>query len=304
MSSSDSLEIDDLSKRYGDVVALSHMSFDVRAGEIFGFVGSNGTGKTTTMRIALGVLSPDAGQVRWAGRPVDLRTRRHIGYMPEQRGLYPKMKVVEQLVYLARLHGLSHAAAVAATDEWTERLGVAARRDDEVQKLSLGNQQRVQLAAALVHDPQILVLDEPFSGLDPVAVDVMSTVLRGKADAGLPVVFSSHQLDLVERICDRVGIVRAGSMVASGTVDELQAGGPERLVVSAPDAPHGWADELPGVVRATYEAHRAELELSPDADDQVVLRAALDTGPVREFARRRASLTELFRHIVSTGATA
>jgi ABC-2 type transport system ATP-binding protein len=280
------------------------MTFDVRSGEIFGFVGSNGAGKTTTMRIALGVLSPDAGQVRWAGRPVDLNTRRHIGYMPEQRGLYPRMRVAEQLVYLAQLHGMGRGAAVAATNEWTERLGVAQRRDDEVQKLSLGNQQRVQLAAALVHDPQILVLDEPFSGLDPVAVDVMSTVMRDKAAAGLPVLFSSHQLDLVERICDRVGIVRAGSMVACGTVNDLQAGGPELLVVSAPDAPHGWADALPGVVRATYEAHRTELELSPDSDDQAVLRAALATGPVREFGRRRASLTELFRDIVSTGATA
>ena len=304
MSPSDALEIDGLSKRYGEVVALSDMTFDVRSGEIFGFVGSNGAGKTTTMRIALGVLSPDAGQVRWAGRPVDLDTRRHIGYMPEQRGLYPRMRVAEQLVYLAELHGVGRAVAVAAANEWTERLGVAERRDDEVQKLSLGNQQRVQLAAALVHDPQILVLDEPFSGLDPVAVDVMSTVLRDKAAAGLPVLFSSHQLDLVERICDRVGIVRAGSMVACGTVDELQAGGPELLVVSAPDAPHSWADALPGVVRASYETRRTELELSPDADDQEVLRAALATGPVREFGRRRASLTELFRDIVSTGAAA
>jgi ABC-2 type transport system ATP-binding protein len=297
------LEIDNLSKRYGDVVALLNMTFDVRAGEIFGFVGSNGAGKTTTMRIALGVLEADAGQVRWGGQPVDLKTRRHIGYMPEQRGLYPRMKVAEQLVYLARLHGMDQGRAISAANSWTERLGVAARRDDEVQKLSLGNQQRVQLAAALVHDPQILVLDEPFSGLDPVAVDVMSGVLREKADAGVPVLFSSHQLDLVERICDRVGIVRSGSMVAVGAVDELQAGGAARLVVSAPGAPPGWADTLPGVVQATYAPHRTELELAPETDDQVVLKAALATGPVREFARRRASLTDLFRHIVTTAAS-
>jgi ABC-2 type transport system ATP-binding protein len=298
------LEIDNLSKRYGEVVALSNMTFDVRAGEIFGFVGSNGAGKTTTMRIALGVLEADAGQVRWAGHPVDLQTRRHIGYMPEQRGLYPRMKVKEQLVYLAQLHGMGAATASTAADTWTERLGVAARRDDEVQKLSLGNQQRVQLAAALVHDPRILVLDEPFSGLDPVAVDVMSAVLREKSNAGVPVLFSSHQLDLVERICDRVGIVKSGSMVAVGAVDELQAGGSERLVVQAPGAPHGWADALPGVVQVRYEPHRTELELAPDADDQVVLQAALATGAVREFARRRPSLTDLFRHIVTTPGVA
>jgi ABC-2 type transport system ATP-binding protein len=304
VSGHDTLEIDRLSKRFGDIVALSDMTFEVRAGEIFGFVGSNGAGKTTTMRIALGVTEADSGEVRWAGRPVDLQTRRHIGYMPEQRGLYPRMKVTEQLVYLGQLHGLSQRSALAAANEWTERLGVASRREDEVQKLSLGNQQRVQLAAALVHDPAILVLDEPFSGLDPVAVDVMSKVLRDKADAGVPVVFSSHQLELVERICDRVGIVKAGSMVAYGSVDELQAGGPERLVVSAPQAPPGWADALPGVISATYEPHRTEVELAPDADDQLLLRAALATGPVKEFTRRRESLTELFRDIVTTSTEA
>jgi ABC-2 type transport system ATP-binding protein len=296
------LEIDGVSKRYGETVALREMTFDVRAGELFGFVGSNGAGKTTTMRIALGVLAGDAGSVRWDGEPVTLETRRLIGYMPEERGLYPKMKVGDQLTYLARLHGMSAPAARRAVEEWTERLGVAARRDDEVQKLSLGNQQRVQLAAALVHDPQILVLDEPFSGLDPVAVDVMSEVLREKADHDVPVVFSSHQLDLVQRLCDRVGIVRSGQMVACGTVDELRAGGAERLVVDAPQAPPDWTDSLPGVKLLARHDSRTELELGDGADDQAVLKAALATGPVHEFARRRPSLTELFRSVVTQGA--
>ena len=210
------LEIDHITKRYGDVVGVADMTFGVPAGQIFGFVGSNGAGKTTTMRIVLGVLAADAGVVRWAGRPLNLDTRRSIGYMPEERGLYPRMQVAQQLIYLARLHGMSPQAAKRSVDAWTERLGVAARRNDDVQKLSLGNQQRVQLAAALVHDPQILVLDEPFSGLDPVAVDVMSAVLREKADKGVPVVFSSHQLDLVQRLCDRVGIVSRGRLVEIG----------------------------------------------------------------------------------------
>jgi len=293
------LEIDAVSKSYGATVALRDMTFNVRAGELFGFVGSNGAGKTTTMRIALGVLSSDSGQVRWNGEPITVETRRHIGYMPEERGLYPRMKVAEQLTYLARLHGMSKADAKRAVGVWTERLGVAARRDDEVQKLSLGNQQRVQLAAALVHNPRILVLDEPFSGLDPVAVDVMSQVLREKADDGVPVVFSSHQLDLVERLCDRVGIVRNGQMVTSGTVDELRAGGAVRLIVHAPQAPDGWADQLPGVTQRGRHGEKTELELAPGADDQAVLRAALDTGPVHEFAHRLPSLTELFRHVVT-----
>ncbi|MGX7825442.1 ABC transporter ATP-binding protein [Actinokineospora sp. 24-640] len=293
------LEIDGVSKRYGDVVALRGMTFEVRAGELFGFVGSNGAGKTTTMRIALGVLAADAGEVRWDGAPITPMTRRRIGYMPEERGLYPKMKVGEQLVYLARLHGLSAQAARRSVAEWTERLGVAGRQGDEVQKLSLGNQQRVQLAAALVHDPEILVLDEPFSGLDPVAVDVMSQVLKDKARDGVPVVFSSHQLDLVERLCDRVGIVRSGQMVACDDVDSLRAGGTVRLVVEAPNAAAGWADGIPGITVHEHEQGRTVLELGPGADDQAVLRAALATGPVTEFSRHRQSLTELFRSVVT-----
>jgi ABC-2 type transport system ATP-binding protein len=294
------LVFDRLSKRYGDVVALREASFDVRPGELFGFVGSNGAGKTTAMRIALGVLAADEGVVWWDGAPITMETRRHIGYMPEERGLYPKMKVGEQLVYLARLHGLSPSAAERSMGEWTERLGVAGRRDDEVQKLSLGNQQRVQLAAALVHDPSILVLDEPFSGLDPIAVDVMSNVLLAKAAEGIPVVFSSHQLDLVERLCHRVGIIRSGQMVAVGTVDELRAGATTRLVVDAPQAGPDWADALPGVSLVGWEGHRVVLELAHGVDDQVVLQTALATGPVREFTRRQASLTELFRNVVSS----
>ncbi|HET9141120.1 ATP-binding cassette domain-containing protein [Actinophytocola sp.] len=294
------LVFDHVSKRYGDVVALQEATFDVRAGELFGFVGSNGAGKTTAMRIALGVLAADSGVVWWEGAPITAETRRQIGYMPEERGLYPRMKVGEQLVYLARLHGLSATGAQRAMEQWTELLGVAARRDDEVQKLSLGNQQRVQLAAALIHDPTILVLDEPFSGLDPVAVDVMSRVLQGKAAEGIPVVFSSHQLDLVERLCHRVGIIRSGQMVAVGTVDELRAGGAVHLVVDAPHAGPDWADALPGVHLRGWEGNRVVLELDPGADDQLVLQTALATGPVREFTRRQATLTELFRNVVTT----
>lgn len=293
------LEIDRISKSYGRVTALRDMTFEVRAGELFGFVGSNGAGKTTTMRIALGVLAADAGEVRWQGRRLDLNTRRRFGYMPEQRGLYPKMLVAEQLIYLAELHGVSANAAKRAASTWTERLGIAERRDDEVQKLSLGNQQRVQLAAALVHDPDVLVLDEPFSGLDPVAVDLMSQVLREKASDGVPVVFSSHQLDLVERLCDRIGIVRSGQMVACGSVETLRSGRAERLLVDAPGATDGWAHHLSGVQILRVDGSRNLLELSPGMDDQVVLRAALATGPVREFARQHPSLAELFRNVVT-----
>ena len=297
--SSNTLAIEHISKRYGDVVALDDLSFDVRPGEIFGFVGSNGAGKTTTMRIALGVLAADSGQVLLGGRPVDLDVRRTVGYMPEERGLYPKMKVGEQLSYLAELHGLSRRDARAAVTHWTERLGISERVGDTVDSLSLGNQQRVQLAAALVHDPAVLVLDEPFSGLDPVAVDVMSAVLAEKADTGVPVIFSSHQLDLVQRLCHRVGIIAGGRMKAIGTVDELRGVGTPRLVVHAPDAPVGWAGHLHGVRTIEHADGHTVLELDDPASDQDVLTAALKTGPVHEFSLRRPSLTELFREVVT-----
>jgi ABC-2 type transport system ATP-binding protein len=293
------LEVERLSKRYGDVVALQEVSVAVRAGELFGFVGSNGAGKTTTMRIIMGVLRADAGEVCWAGAPLTFATRRHIGYMPEERGLYPKMRVLEQLVYLAELHGTPAATAQRSAAHWLERLGLAARANDEVQALSHGNQQRVQLAAALVAAPEILILDEPFAGLDPLAVDVMSAVLREQAEAGIPVLFSSHQLDLVERLCDRVGIIRRGHMVACGTVDALAGGGPVWLLVEAPQAPEGWAQRLPGVTVLRAEGTRTLLELAPGCDDQLVLRAALATGPVRGFRREVPSLSELFRHVVT-----
>jgi len=305
------LEIDRLSKSYGAVHALRDLSFDVHAGEIFGFVGSNGAGKTTAMRIMLGVLAADAGEVRWDGSPLDLESRRTVGYMPEERGLYPKMKVADQLTFFAELHGMSKADASAAVERWTDRLGVGGRRGDAVEKLSLGNQQRVQLAAALVHDPLLLVLDEPFSGLDPVAVDVMSDVLRERAAAGVPVIFSSHQLDLVERLCDRVGIVRAGSMVATGTIDELRATGEAPWLLAWSERTD--ADAVRAALAAVDGVTTTAVPGRPDAvhvlvsragAEQAALRAALAVGDVTQFAPDLPSLADLFRDVVSEEAVA
>jgi ABC-2 type transport system ATP-binding protein len=293
------LEIGGISKRFGTRQALDDVTFAVEPGSLFGFVGSNGAGKTTTMRIVLGVLSADAGEVRWQGKPVDAEVRRRIGYMPEERGLYPKMKVGEQLVYLARLHGMGEAEATAAVDTWTERLGISARLGDEVQKLSLGNQQRVQLTAALVHDPEVLVLDEPFSGLDPTAVEVMSSVLRDKADTGVPVIFSSHQLELVERLCDRIGIISAGRIVATGTVEDLR-NRETAVVLDVDGPPPGWAAGLTGVEVVESPGTGTRLRLAPGTDDQTVLTAALAAGPVHDFRRWRPPLTELYRDVVES----
>ena len=201
------LELAGLRRRYGRTVALDGLSFTVEPGQVFGFLGPNGAGKTTAMRIVMGIELPDAGAVRWGGRPVTHADRLAFGYMPEQRGLYPKMRVRDHLAYLAQLHGLTARQAAVAGDRWLRRLGIGAGAYERVEALSHGNQQRAQLAAALVHDPQVLILDEPFSGLDPLGIEDMTGVLRELAHAGVTVVFSSHQLDLVEGICEQVAII-------------------------------------------------------------------------------------------------
>ncbi len=299
------LEFDGLVKTYGGNRVLQGVGFTVAPGQMYGFCGANGAGKTTTMRIAMGLARADAGQVRWRGRPLDEAIRQRIGYMPEERGLYPKMKVVQQLTYFARLHGLAAADAAAAAQYWTERLGLGERRDERVEKLSLGNQQRVQLAAALVGRPEVLILDEPFSGLDPVGVDSLAEALLEQCRDGVPVVFSSHQLDLVERLCDAVGILARGTIVASGTVRELRAAeGGRQLRVVAPDAPAGWAGALPGVRVVSQQRGDTLLELAPGTDDQVVLAAALRTGRVTHFGWREPTLVELFREAVAAPTVA
>jgi ABC-2 type transport system ATP-binding protein len=293
------LELKGLTRRYGDVVALDDVSFTVGEGQMFGFVGPNGAGKTTAMRIVLGVLEPNAGEVLWRGRPMDNEARRQAGYMPEERGLYPKMRVRAQLEYLAELHGLDRAAARRSAGHWIDRMGLSERAGDRVEALSLGNQQRVQLAAALVHDPAMLVLDEPFSGLDPVGVDVLAGVLQDKAAAGTPVIFSSHQLELVERLCEAVAIINKGRLVASGTVAELRSAGRRRhWEVKVAGTDPGWAASLPGARVLDGTDGRVLLELDDGADEQVILDAARRAGRVTYFASSQPTLADLFRQAV------
>jgi ABC-2 type transport system ATP-binding protein len=291
------LELHGLTRRYGDLVALDDPSFSVAEGQMFGFVGPNGAGKTTAMRIILGVLAPDAGEVRWRGQPMNDEIRRRVGSMPEERGLYPKMRVRDHLEYFARLHGLSATEAGNAADYWIERLGVAERAGDRVEQLSLGNQQRVQLAAALVHNPEVLVLDEPFSGLDPVGVDVLAEVLADRASDGIPVIFSSHQLELVERLCEAVAIINRGRLVAAGPVEELRAtGGERRWHVEVADAAGEWVSGLEGVT--VLEKHNGRVVVAVEGDEQRVLDAARAAGRVTLFSAIHPTLAQLFRQAV------
>jgi ABC-2 type transport system ATP-binding protein len=305
-NSDGALQIIDLRKTYGAVTALDGVSLDVQRGEIVGFVGANGAGKSTTMRIAMGVLAADSGQVRWRGQELSFAVRRTFGYMPEQRGLYPKMRIAEQIAYFARLRGVEANAATKSALALLERLGVDALPTAALQTLSLGNQQRVQLAAALVHDPQLLILDEPFSGLDPVGVDTMAEVLTERAADGVPVLFSSHQLELVERLCHRITIITSGRIAAQGTLEQLRsAAGPARLEVQLAGAPPEWADSILGA-RATVASTRPEsgspdtylIELADPSQDQQVLAAAVAAGRVISFGWRREPLAQLYRDAV------
>ncbi|MER7008970.1 ATP-binding cassette domain-containing protein [Dactylosporangium sp. NPDC000555] len=294
---SDALQLKGVDRRFGDRQVLTDVTFDVGAGRMTGFVGANGAGKTTTMRIILGVLAADAGTVTWHGAPLTKDDRRRIGYMPEERGLYPKMSVREQLIYLGRLHGLSPERVRRNVTDLLDRLGLGARADDQLQQLSLGNQQRAQIAAALVHDPMLLVLDEPFSGLDPLAVDVVVAVLRERTAAGVPVLFSSHQLDVVERLCDELVIIGAGRIRATGTRTELRASFAQPRYELHVDGDAGWLRDQPGVTLLDLDGDRAVFDLAEGADDQLVLREALSRGPVRSFGPVVPSLAEIFREV-------
>ncbi|WP_347354182.1 ATP-binding cassette domain-containing protein [Intrasporangium sp.] len=292
------LEIQHLTRRFGEHVAVADVSFTVADGRLTGFVGGNGAGKTTTMRMVMGVLAIHGGEVHWDGRPITPEDRRAFGYMPEERGLYPKQPVLDQLVYLGRLHGLAAAVARTTATDLLERFGLADRARDKVESLSLGNQQRVQIAAAVIADPVALILDEPFSGLDPRAVDSMVDLLREYAHRGVPVLFSSHQLDLVERLCDSLVILSNGRVVASGTAEQLRRSGRvrHRLVLGG-DA--GWVRDLGDVTVVDVDGPTALLELPDETAGTRLLTEALRRGSVHEFAPVIPTVSEIYREVTA-----
>jgi ABC-2 type transport system ATP-binding protein len=294
----DMLEINDLTRHFGEFTAVDHVTFSVPDGMMTGFVGGNGAGKTTTMRMVMGVLGIDDGSVTWRGEPISYAARRTFGYMPEERGLYPKQGILDQLVYLGRLKGMSDDAARRSVMDHLERFGLADRAKDKVEKLSLGNQQRVQIIASLINQPTCLILDEPFSGLDPSAVDSMVTLLREHTSAGVPVLFSSHQLDLVDRICDRLVVLAKGHVVASGTSDELRSAGPRRVRLVM-DSDLGWVRDRPGIHVIDVDGTAALFEPDDLSAEQALLTEAMRRGAVLELTPIRATLGDIYREVTS-----
>jgi len=304
------LDVKDVVKHYGSVVALDGVGFTVGRGQLLGFLGPNGAGKTTTMRAILGLISLDGGRITWDGAAIDDAVRRHIGYMPAERGMYPKMRVREHVVYYARLAGLDRGEAERAADRWLERVDLADRRDTDVQDLSSGNQQRVQLALALVNDPDLLVLDEPFSGLDPLAVDVLKEILVERVEGGSALLFSSHQLDLVQDLSRDVVVIDHGRIVLEGAVDHIRRSAPHRYVTIAfaGPVPSGngtgngvWTPAVAGVERADGEDRDGvvRLRVPPGLDPALVLAEAERAGPVASFTFGPPELSEVFLQAVA-----
>ena len=285
------LVVDDVTKRFGSLLALDAVGFSVQRGEVVGFLGPNGAGKTTTMRAIMGLLTVDAGHVSWEGGRIDAAARQRFGYMPAERGMYQRMKVRDHLVYYARLSGLTAAAAATTADTWLERLSLAERSGDTVQSLSSGNQQRVQLALALINDPDLLVLDEPFSGLDPIAVDMLSEVLREQVANGVALLLSSHQLDLVAEVCSAVVIVDRGRVVLQGDVNELRATSTQRYVEVEFAAPieSVWPD---AVITAGGRRHR--ISVADSVDPSSLFDEARARGPLVGYSFAPPDLSEVF----------
>jgi ABC-2 type transport system ATP-binding protein len=294
------LEFDHAVKRFDSLTALDRCTFQVRPGRLTGFLGPNGAGKTTAMRAVFGLVRLDAGVVTWRGSPIVEGDRARFGYMPEERGLYPRMRVREQLVYLGELCGRSSPEVGRVTDLWLERLGVAGRDTSRVDELSHGNQQRVQLIAALVNEPDLLVLDEPFSGLDPIAISAMAGLLQELAGTGVTVLFSSHQLDLVEDLCEDVVIIDHGRVVLAGDLQELRAATPERVVDIRYRGPVPPWSGLPEVQVLEHTDGSVKLKVPTDTAIPALLARMTGTDQVTSFSYQPPTLSDLFREAVST----
>jgi ABC-2 type transport system ATP-binding protein len=291
------LVVDHLHKRFGQVVALDDLAFEVAPGQVFGFLGANGAGKTTTMRITLGVLEPDAGQVTWRGTESHLLPRSTWGYLPEERGLYPRMRVIDQLIFFAGLHGVPGDIARREATAWLRRFRAEDLAGRKAEQLSKGNQQKIQFIAAVLHDPQVLLMDEPFTGLDPVNVMLLREAFLELRDRGRTVVFSTHQMEVAEALCEAVAIVDQGRIVVGGSLRDVRRSAGRRLVRISVAEDHRlpWLASLPGAAVIQAGVERSSVELSPGTEPEDVLAAAVAAGArVLHFEVADPTLEQIF----------
>ncbi len=291
------LLVEHVNKSFAGFQAITDLSMEVREGSIFGFLGPNGAGKTTTMRMILDILRPDSGRITWNGQDVREVSRRSWGYLPEERGLYPKVEVEEQLLFLARLHGLSKSAARKYLDEWLERFQITEYRTKKVEELSKGNQQKIQFLATILHDPLILIMDEPFSGLDPINANILKEAFEEMHHRGKTLIFSTHQLEQVEELCQDVVIINKGQTIVQGSVREVKrqhGRNVARLKLdNDPDA--RWLEQLPGVQVTKRRQDYIEMQIQANLNPNLIVEEALRNGGIiSRFELTEPSLTDIF----------
>lgn len=288
------LEIEHVSKRFGKYTAVDDLSLSIPEKTIFGFLGANGAGKTTTFRIILGLMDASFGNVSWNGKPVDYSTSDNIGYLPEERGLYPKQKVKEQLVFLARLKGMSKQDAEKELGRWLERFKVPDYADKKVEELSKGNQQKIQFIASVLHKPALLILDEPFSGLDPINVELLKQAVLDLKESGTTIVFSSHRMEHVEQLCENLCILNKGKTVLKGSLKEIkQSFGKKNLVIHA-DFDVSFLKEYPGVRKSSVTPEGIQLQIEGEEVAGSILQEIVGRGFIRKFALEEPSLNDIF----------
>jgi ABC-2 type transport system ATP-binding protein len=299
------LRVEHIEKSFAGTRVITDLSMEVQEGSIFGFLGPNGAGKTTTMRMILDILRPDSGRITWNGQEVREVPRRAFGYLPEERGLYPKTEVEEQLLFLARLHGLTKSAAQHHLDEWLERFQITEYRKRKVEELSKGNQQKIQFLATILHDPLILIMDEPFSGLDPLNAEVLKEAFEEMHRQGKTIVFSTHQLEQVEELCQDVVIINQGQVVVQGSVREVkrQHGRNVARLKLDNDPEAAWLETLPGVQVTRRRQDYIEMQIRADQSPNLIVEEALRRGGIiSRFELTEPSLTDIFiEHVSQAG---
>lgn len=298
------LQLKDVTKVYGDKTAVDRLSIEVGSGEIFGLLGANGAGKTTTMRMVLGLIYPDEGEILFRGSPYDQSLSRTFGYLPEERGLYPKIKVSDQLIYLAGLKGMGRREAEKALKEWLERFGVPEYYNKRVEELSKGNQQKIQFIAAIMHKPDILVLDEAFSGLDPVNVELLKTTVKELRDQGTTILFSTHRMEHVEELCQNICILHNSKTVLKGSLRQIKNRYPKERVVLVTGEPVRGLDAIEGVVSAEWSDRVCRLRISRPEAARLVLKTAMEQTDVHRFEVLEPTLNEIFIKEVGGGSDA
>ncbi|RSK26312.1 ABC transporter ATP-binding protein [Bacillus sp. HMF5848] len=289
------LEINEVTKKFGTFTAVNHLSIQIPEKQMFGFLGANGAGKTTTFRMILGLLDPTAGSIKWNGSAIDYSRSGEIGYLPEERGLYPKLKVNEQIVYLGRLRGMAKSDSMKQLDYWLDRFKVPEYATKKVEELSKGNQQKIQFIASVIHNPKLLILDEPFSGLDPVNVEMLKEAVHDLQDAGTTIVFSSHRMEHVEELCENLCILHKGAPVVHGKLKDIKRSfGKKNVTIHADGLNVAMVENMPGVVKVRQTAEGFELQVENEEVSERILNAIVGKGFIRKFALEEPSLNDIF----------